>query len=169
MPTNAIVAVTVSPNEPLSASARKTGLVISEIMYKPAPRQDNKNLEFIEIYNSNPFFHDLSGYKLSGDIDYTFPAGTTIQGGEIFVIAASPADIQSVYGLSGVKGPYAGSLKAPGKVILNSEIGAELLNIPYSSTYPWPVAADGTGHSIVLARPSYGEGDPKAWAISDAA
>ena len=34
-------------------------------------------------------------------------------------------------------------------------------------TYPWPVAADGTGHSLVLANPTYGEGDPRAWDISD--
>ena len=42
-----------------------------------------------------------------------------------------------------------------------------LLTVPYSDVYPWPVAADGTGHSIVLANPSYGEGDPRAWDISD--
>ena len=42
-----------------------------------------------------------------------------------------------------------------------------LLTVPYSDTYPWPVAADGTGHSIVLANPTYGEGDPRAWDISD--
>jgi hypothetical protein len=29
------------------------------------------------------------------------------------------------------------------------------------------VAAEGTGHSIVLASPTYGEGDPRAWDISD--
>jgi hypothetical protein len=29
----------------------------------------------------------------------------------------------------------------------------------------WP--PDGTGHSIVLANPTYGEGDPRAWDISD--
>ena len=43
-----------------------------------------------------------------------------------------------------------------------------LLTVPYSNLHPWPVAAVGTGHSIVLANPTYGEGDPRAWAISDA-
>ena len=42
-----------------------------------------------------------------------------------------------------------------------------LLTVPYTDVYPWPVAAGGTGHSIVLANPTYGEGDPRAWAISD--
>ena len=42
-----------------------------------------------------------------------------------------------------------------------------LLTVPYSNVYPWPVATDGTGHSLVLANPTYGEGDPRAWDISD--
>jgi len=29
------------------------------------------------------------------------------------------------------------------------------------------VTTDGTGHSLVLANPTYGEGDPRAWDISD--
>ena len=53
-------------------------VVIHEIMYHPAARADGKNLEFIEIYNSAPWAEDLSGYRLSGSVDYTFPAGTTI-------------------------------------------------------------------------------------------
>jgi hypothetical protein len=40
--------------EPLGPSSRRTGLVISEIMYHPAARADGKNLEFIEIFNSEP-------------------------------------------------------------------------------------------------------------------
>jgi hypothetical protein len=54
------------PTEPPGPSSRKTPIVISEIMYKPAPRTDTNNLEFIEIYNSNPWFHDISGYRLVG-------------------------------------------------------------------------------------------------------
>ena len=33
-------------------------------MYKPAPRADGNNLEFLELYNSNPWFHDISGYQI---------------------------------------------------------------------------------------------------------
>ena len=39
----------------------------------------------------------------------------------------------------------------------------------YSGDPPYPAGADGAGHSLVLARPSYGEGDPRAWEISSAA
>src|ERR1039457_4278959 len=60
-------------------SSRKTPIAISEIMWKPAPRTDGKNLEYVEIYNSNPWFQDISGYQIScADMNYAFPAGTTI-------------------------------------------------------------------------------------------
>jgi hypothetical protein len=169
-PTNAVVGTVVNPHEPLGPSSRKTGIVFSEIMWKPAPRTDGNNVEFIEIYNSNPWFHDLSGYQIvCADMNYTFPANTIMPGGAFFVIASSPQGIQNVYGLTtNIFGPYTGSLKKSETLQLIDEQGAVLLTVPYSNIYPWPVAAEGTGHSIVLANPSYGEGDPRAWDISDA-
>jgi len=41
-------------------------MVISEIMYKPASSTNTNSLEFVEIYNSNPFYEDISGWRLSG-------------------------------------------------------------------------------------------------------
>ena len=52
-------------------------MVFSEIMWKPAPRTDGKNLEFLELYNSNPWFQDISGYQITcADMNYTFPPDT---------------------------------------------------------------------------------------------
>jgi hypothetical protein len=51
---------------------------------------------------------------------------------------------------------------------LCNEQGSILLEVNYSSQAPWPRAADGAGHSLVLTRASYGEADPRAWGISDA-
>ncbi len=64
-------------------------------------------------------------------------------------------------------GPYTGSLKKSETLQLLDERTNVLLTVPYSDVSPWPVAADGTGHSLVLANPTYGEGDPRAWDISD--
>jgi hypothetical protein len=169
LPTNVVVATSVNPHEPLGPSSRKTPIVFSEIMWKPAPRTDGNNTEFLEIYNSNPFFQDISGYQVTcADMNYTFPANTLIPGGAFFVLAASPQGIANVYGLTtNVFGPYTGSLKHSETLQLLDEQSNVLLTVPYTDTYPWPVAADGTGHSIVLAYPTYGEGDPRAWDISD--
>ena len=168
-PTNAVVATIVNPHEPLGPSTRKTGIVISEIMWKPAPRADTNNVEFLEIYNSNPFFQDISSYQVTcADMNYTFPTNTLIPGGAFFVLAASPQSIANVYDLTtNVFGPYTGSLKHSETLQLLDEQTNVLLTVPYSDAYPWPVATDGTGHSLVLANPTYGEGDPRAWDISD--
>ena len=70
---------------------RKSPIVFSEIMWKPAPRADGKNLEFLELYNSNPWFQDISGYQITcADMNYTFPANTQIPGGGYLVVAAAP-------------------------------------------------------------------------------
>lgn len=154
--------------EALGPSSRTTPIAISEIMYKPADRVDGKNLEFVEIYNSNPWFQDIGGYQIKcADMSYTFATGTMIGSNSFIVVAAVPADITSVYGITNVLGPYTGSLKKTETLQLLDERTNLLLTVPYSNIHPWPIAADGEGHSIVLANPSYGEGDPRAWDISD--
>jgi hypothetical protein len=167
-PSNAVVGVVPYPHEPLGPSSRTTGIVISEIMYKPAPRADGHNVQFVELYNSTPWFFDLSGYQIvCADMQFTVPAGVIIPGGGYLVVAASPGSMEAVYGITNVIGPYTGSLKHAETLQLLDEQGRLLLTVPYTDTFPWPVAAGGTGHSIVLANPTYGEGDPRAWDISD--
>jgi hypothetical protein len=151
------------PFESLGEASRSTPLVISEIMYHPT----NSLLEFIELFNSRGEAQDISGYRLDGSISYTFPARTTIPGGGFVVVARSPADLQSAYGLAGVFGPYSKSLPGSGSVQLFNQSGALFFQVDYSGQPPWPVAADGAGHSLVLARPSYGENNPNAWVASD--
>jgi hypothetical protein len=72
-----------------------------------------------------------------------------------------------VYGLTNVIGGYTGSLSNGGGLVrLRKRSGAVLIEVNYSDAMPWPVAADGAGPSLVLARPSLGEADPRAWAAS---
>src|SRR5258706_269580 len=126
-----------SPVEPPGPSSRKTGLAITEIMYKPAPRTDGRNLEFIEIYNSNPYFEDISGYHISGDINYTFPANTILRRGAYLVIAKIPGDIQAIYAVSAVAGPYSRSLNASGTVqLLSDEPHSNKFRIPDGTSIP---------------------------------
>ncbi len=174
--TPAEVSQITGTNEPAGPSSRRTGVAITEIMYHPIDRADGRNLEFIEIYNSNPWPEDLGGHRLSGDVGYTFPIGTTITARSYQIVAAVPADVQTVFGLTGVLGPLTNSTpgnstnvldNGGGTIRLRDELGAILQEVTYDDESPWPAAADGAGHSLVLARPSYGEGNPKAWAASD--
>ena len=54
--TNAIIGMQTNPHDVIGPSSRKTPIVFSEIMWKPAPRTDGRNLEYLELYNSNPWF-----------------------------------------------------------------------------------------------------------------
>ena len=150
--------------ETLGQAVRPTSLVISEIMYHPTISA----LEYVELFNSRAETQDLSGYQLSGSIGFTFPPGTAIPGAGFVVVARSPSALESAYGITGVFGPYSNNLPgSSGTVQLFNQAGALLLETDYSDQSPWPVAADGAGHSLVLARPSYGQNNPLAWAASD--
>ena len=59
------------------------------------------------------------------------------------------------------------SLSREATIRLKNNVGGVVSEVSYSNDHPSPVGADGTGHSLVLARPSYGENDPAAWSISD--
>jgi len=165
--TGAVIGTLATGTEPLGPSSRKTSIVISEIMYKPAARADGKNLEYLELFNSNPFPENISGYRISGDTDFTFPAGTVVAGGGFLVVAKVPGDVAAAYGITNVLGPYSNPLGKSSTVQLRNNTDAIYLEVTYDNKLPWPVGADGTGHSLVLARPSYGEADPRAWTISD--
>lgn len=158
-------ATTVSPG----ASSRRTGLVISEIMYHPV----DETLEYVELYNTTPFTNRLDGYRLSSDIDYEFSSDAVIDPFSYLVVAQNPSAVQTAYGISDVLGPFEGDLpNGSGRVRLRKESGvadqgdAMLLEVNYSDEHPWPVAADGGGHSLVLSEASYGEDDPRAWSAS---
>ncbi|MSU62135.1 MAG: hypothetical protein EXS31_07030 [Pedosphaera sp.] len=153
--------------EPIGPSTRRGPLVVSEIMYHPAFRADGRNLEFIELYNSEAWFTDISGFRINGEVDYMFPQGTVMPARSFLVLGAAPIDLAEMYGLQWLHG-YAGSLSnSKGTIRILNRQGAVVWETRYSDESPWPAGADGTGHSIVLARPSFGQRDPRAWSLSD--
>ncbi len=168
--TNNPVATTISlPREPLGPSSRRTALVISEIHYHPRniPGVTN-SLEFVELFNSGSINENLGGWRLSGSIDYTFPTNTILRAGGFLVVAREPASLAAHHGISGVLGPFTNSLPNDnGTVRLRNRQDAVMLEVNYRGANPWPIAADGAGHSLTLVRPSYGEGNVAAWSASD--
>lgn len=153
-------------------STRSTPLAISEIHYHPRERADGRNTEFVEIHNADLVDRDLTGWRLSGSVDFAFPDGYRIPAGGYVVIARQPADLAALHGLTGVLGPFASTNGLPnnvGIVRLRDARDAIRVEVNYSHDAPWPVAADGAGPSLVLTRPSYGEDDPRAWAPSELA
>ncbi len=157
----------VHAREGLGVTSRRTRVVISEIHYNPAPTGPGGGPEFIELFNASDIAEDLSGWSLHGGVSYTFPNGTRLAGGQFMVVSANPDALKAATGLSRVLGPFKGSLNNNGDVLgLRDELGAQKLLLEYDTRAPWPVAPDGSGHSLVLANPSFGEADPRAYAAS---
>ena len=159
------------PREPIGPASRRQGVVISEVMYHPTNRVDGKNLEFVEIYNAQPWVEELGGWRLSGAVDYVFPSNATLNARSYLIVAGNPTDFRSLSGFTNVFGPFLGSnglQNSSGTLRLRNNRDAVIFEMNYSGDPPYPAAADGPGHSLVLGRPSYGGLDPRAWVQSDA-
>ena len=150
-------------------SSRRSGLVISEIHYHPGPADSEEKGEFIEIYNSRSVPRDISGFRIGGDVSFQFGEGTVIPKRSYIVVARTPELLADEIGegTGRVFGPFEGALpNRNGQVLLENRQGALLLAVHYTDDHPWPVEADGWGPSLCLLRPSYGEGDDRAWGRS---
>lgn len=164
-PTSTTEAEWVQVRESATPSSRRTGIVLSEIHYHP--QGGSNELEFIEVANHGDIFQDMTGWRLTGGVDFVFPSGFRLEAGALAVVAADPGRHAGRTGSTPVFGPWKGSLDNAGDTVeLRDGNGAIKLRMRYGPDAPWPVAADGTGHSLVLVSPSYGEDDPRAWAAS---
>ena len=111
------------PAQPLSPA-----LTIEDIDFNPASA--NQDDEYFVIRNTSGSSVDLSGWHITGAVDYTFPAGTVVPAyttgteniGRLHV-AKSPAAfrVRTVGATGGqyrlVVGPYDGSMSARGEII----------------------------------------------------
>ena len=138
----------------------KAQVVISEIHFhpveEPAFQTDGTPTfdltddihEFVEIYNAGASAVDIGGWKLTDGVAFTFAAGTSIPAGGFKVVARDAARIQTVYGISGVLGPFAAgsTLSNNGDtIILKNAADTVVDSVSYSSTFPWAQTADGLG------------------------
>ncbi len=102
--------------------------------------------EFVEIRNAGASAVDISGWKISGGIDFTFPASTSIAAGGYKVIAKNPARVQTVYSIAGVLGPWVGTLKNGGETVrLLDAATATVDTVNYDREFPWPNSPDALG------------------------
>ena len=131
------------------AAATRPGqaLMISEIMYHPV----DERLEFIELHNPRAVVEDLGGFVLTGAVEYVFDPDVTLAAGATLAVALDPEALGEVYDVPQLLGPYTGRLSNGGeRVELRNSNNGIVASVRYRDTHPWPVAADGTGHSLVL-------------------
>ena len=141
------------------------GVVISEIHYRPPAGEES--LEFIEIANETASPEDLSGCTFVEGIDFRLPAGTILGPRGFLVICLDAAAVKARYGIANAIGNFAGHLDGAGERITLADLsGIPIATVRYKSDGQWPIAAWGTGHSLVLRNLLLDPGDPESWAAS---
>ena len=121
-------------------------VVINEVLYH-AP-DDLDRLEFIEVTNTGPEPVDVAGWKLSGEISFAFPAGSTLEPGAFAVVAKDGDVLKEFYGVDAI-GEFAKSLSnRGGELTLSDAQGQVVEKVVYKDRAPWPLAADGYSASI---------------------
>lgn len=148
----------------LQAVEPSNDIVINEI--HPNPPENHIRQEFVELHNPANSDKDLSGWRFSRAIDYTFPAGTILRAGGYLVIAEDPSTLQSTLGVEAL-GPYSGNLNSSGETMrLRDASDAIVDEVDYKVGFPWPVASDGSGASLELINPSLDNSLGSSWRAS---
>lgn len=167
-------------------------LVISKIMYHPLPPSGTELLampglvendfEWIEIMNIGVVPLDLNDLRFTKGIEFDFINGSksTIAPGERLLVVANLAAFNLRHGHAStpefVLGAFSKNLSNSGELVkLSFGAGTLVREVNYLDTPPWPLQADGSGASLVLAG-GFGEtaddwrasvGDNGAPAMSD--
>ncbi|HTD66093.1 MAG TPA: CotH kinase family protein, partial [Candidatus Limnocylindria bacterium] len=130
------------------------GLRITEIMYHPAPpplgsTNTAGDFEFIEVKNISGMPLDVTGYHLTGGVEFTFPA-TVLTAGQSAVIVKNIAAFQSRYGTSlTILGTFTGNLSDTGDhLVLQGSLLEPIQDFSFSDD--WNRVTDGLGFSLVV-------------------
>ena len=139
---------------PDTSAALLANLRITELMYHAPVGSD---YDFVELHHTGgPLALELNGAKFTQGIDYTFGEGVSIPAGGYLVLAKTTnvAAFRAHYGISTnviVLGGYSGNFDNGGEQVTlrTSAGGTDIASFEYSDGRGWPIAADGSGHSLV--------------------
>jgi len=115
---------------PLSQPANAS---ISIVGVEFNPSSANQEQEFICISNSSPYAVDVTGWKLSGGIDFTFSPGTVLPSNSIAYVSPNTRSFRArTTGPRGgqglfVVGPYKGQLSARGESLVVTDPGGRIV------------------------------------------
>jgi len=122
--------------------------------------------EFVELYNPDATDVDLSGWQLTGAIEYTFPAGSILPANGYVVVGEDPGTINSEFGVSAF-GPYSGRLNSEGERLDLVDATLSLVDeVDYGIGFPWPTLAVGEGSSMELINSSLDNDLGSSWRSS---
>ncbi|MBN2505357.1 MAG: lamin tail domain-containing protein [Verrucomicrobia bacterium] len=159
-----------------------TGVIISEIMYHPS--SENVLEEYIELHNKGAGAVNLTGWRFSDGVEFTFPS-VTLPGGGYLVVAADVAAFTAKYpGVTNVIGNWVGLLSNGSEDIdLDDALGQRVDSVRYADEGDWAIRQrgpldrrhrgwvwykehDGLGKSLELVNPLLSNNHGQNWAAS---
>ncbi len=150
----------------LLSSRGDTTLVFNEIMYHPATNEPA--LEWVELYNQMAVDVDVGGWRISGDIGYTFPTNARIAGRSFVVVALNPVALMAATGRTNIVGPFTNRLSNSGGTLnLRNHNGRLVNSVRYGTEGEWPVAPDGSGVSLAKRDRDIGSDAAANWTVSE--
>jgi len=144
-------------------------IVINEIMYHPSPDLGaEEDYEYVELYNNDTLFVDLSGWYFSEGFEFSFPDATGLQPDSFLVVARNPDSVILHYNINNVTGPFAsGELSNSGEDIeLKTSDHWSVDYVDYGDGGEWPEEPDGNGPSLELIEPFLDNSLAENWAAS---
>ncbi len=152
--------------EPLEARrVLDSTVVFNELMYNPIGGEES--LEWIELHNQMAVDMNLSGWSLQEAVDFSFPQGTILGGGEYLVVAASPERLQAEVGFGDAMGPFTRQLANSGdRVELRNHTGRLMDLLEYDDGNRWTAVPDGAGASLAKIEPQSATDAPENWTFS---
>lgn len=133
--------------------SEKSPLLVTELMYMPAPPEEgspfeDKDYEFIELFNNSDKLFYPEGQAVTGGVDFVFaPGSKPIEPRSYVLLVKNPAAFAERYDTNDlyIAGTFEGSLSNDGEHLL-------LSNYDLSYSGYWFEDARGFGPSIVAAR-----------------
>ncbi len=154
-----------APSSRLRADA-VADIVITEIMYNPG--SGDRREDYIELYNQGAQAYSLKDWRFEDGVTFTFP-DVTLGAGQFLVVCADQARIRSIHGITNTVGNWdpASTLDNGGERIrLLDAAAVEIEDITFDDRTPWPILADGYGHSLEKRKPLSDNDNPANWAAS---
>ena len=113
--------------------------------------------EWVELFNRGTAAVDLTGWEFSGGISYDFPAGTSIPAGGYLIVAKDAAALSVKFPSVTIIGDYSGQLGNGGDdIVLEDSVGNPADEVTYFDSRKWHDKADGGGSSLRADRSRFG-------------
>lgn len=153
-----------SPGMPFS-SCNET-IIVSEINYKSSEGFDVG--DWIEIRNVSSQEVDISGWQLSDKKDsvrFVFPNSTVLLPGDNIVVAKKINKFKVKFpNVDNLLGPFGFSIGPDGEIIRLFDADEVLFfTIYYNGSSPWPIEANGQGHTLELLDSSKNMNSSSNW------